>query len=57
MVLGQIGVEGKSNEITEVPKLLAMLSLEGTIVTADASTASAKPPNNLSIRTVVISWP
>jgi predicted transposase YbfD/YdcC len=26
----------KSNEITAVPKLLAMLSLQGTIVTTDA---------------------
>ncbi|MFQ5567494.1 MAG: ISAs1 family transposase, partial [Paracoccaceae bacterium] len=34
--LGQIAVEEKSNEITAVPKLLAMLSLDGTIVTADA---------------------
>jgi hypothetical protein len=29
-------VDGKSNEITAVPELLASLSLEGTIVTADA---------------------
>ena len=36
MVLGQIATEAKSNEITAVPKLLQMLSLKGTIVTADA---------------------
>src|SRR3954451_16216617 len=36
LVLGQIAVGGKSNEITAVPELLALLSLEGTIVTADA---------------------
>ncbi len=36
LVLGQLAVDGKSNEITAVPKLLAMLSLEGTIVTVDA---------------------
>jgi predicted transposase YbfD/YdcC len=35
LVLGQIAVDGKSNEITAVPQLLALLSLEGTIVTAD----------------------
>jgi predicted transposase YbfD/YdcC len=36
LLLGQIAVDGKSNEITAVPKLLAMLSLKGCIVTADA---------------------
>jgi predicted transposase YbfD/YdcC len=36
MVLGQIATDAKSNEITAVPKLLAMLSLRGTIVTTDA---------------------
>jgi predicted transposase YbfD/YdcC len=36
LVLAQIATDAKSNEITAVPKLLAMLSLKGTIVTADA---------------------
>ncbi|MGC8477441.1 MAG: ISAs1 family transposase, partial [Acetobacteraceae bacterium] len=36
LVLGQIATDAKSNEITAVPKLLAMLALKGTIVTADA---------------------
>ena len=36
LVLGQIATDAKSNEITAVPKLLAMLSLNGTIVTLDA---------------------
>jgi predicted transposase YbfD/YdcC len=36
LVLGQLAVDGKSNEITAVPKLLALLSLKGAIVTADA---------------------
>jgi predicted transposase YbfD/YdcC len=36
LVLGQLAVDGKSNEITALPKLLAMLSLKGAIVTADA---------------------
>jgi hypothetical protein len=36
MVLAQVATDTKSNEITAVPKLLAMLSLQGTIVTADA---------------------
>jgi len=34
--LGQLAVEGKSNEITAIPKLLEVLYLEGAIVTIDA---------------------
>jgi predicted transposase YbfD/YdcC len=36
LVLAQVASDTKSNEITAVPKLLAMLSLKGTIVTVDA---------------------
>jgi predicted transposase YbfD/YdcC len=36
LVLAQIATDAKSNEITAVPKLLAMLTLKGTIVTTDA---------------------
>ena len=36
LVLAQVATDAKSNEITAVPKLLRMLSLKGTIVTADA---------------------
>jgi len=36
LLLGQLAVDGKSNEITAVPKLLDLLSLKGCIVTADA---------------------
>ena len=36
LVLAQIATDAKSNEITAVPKLLEMLSLNGTIVTVDA---------------------
>src|ERR1700739_1453755 len=36
LVLAQIATDAKSNEITAVPKLLRMLALQGTIVTADA---------------------
>lgn len=35
-MLGQLAVGAKSNEIVAVPKLLELLSLRGTIVTADA---------------------
>jgi predicted transposase YbfD/YdcC len=36
LVLGQVATDAKSNEITAVPKLLKMLSLEGCTVTVDA---------------------
>ena len=36
LVLGQMAVDEKSNEITAVPKLLDMLDIEGHIITADA---------------------
>ena len=36
MVLGQVKVEDKSNEITAIPRLLEMLDLSGATVTIDA---------------------
>ena len=36
LVLGQLKVDDKSNEITAIPKLLNLLELEGAIVTVDA---------------------
>jgi predicted transposase YbfD/YdcC len=36
MVLAQVATDEKSNEITAVPKLLALLSLRNTVVTVDA---------------------
>jgi predicted transposase YbfD/YdcC len=36
LVLGQLKVADKSNEITAMPKLLRMLALEGALVTIDA---------------------
>jgi predicted transposase YbfD/YdcC len=36
LVLGQVKVEKKSNEITAIPKLLDLLAIEGAIVTVDA---------------------
>src|SRR3954449_8454351 len=36
LVLAQMAVEDKSNEITAVPQLLKMLCLKGVVVTADA---------------------
>nr|ULG19810.1 ISAs1 family transposase [Yersinia frederiksenii]ULG19839.1 ISAs1 family transposase [Yersinia frederiksenii]ULG19911.1 ISAs1 family transposase [Yersinia frederiksenii] len=34
--LGQLAVDGKSNEITAIPELLSKLSLQGNIITLDA---------------------
>jgi predicted transposase YbfD/YdcC len=36
MVFGQVAVDGKSNEIEAIPRLLAVLDLEGAVVTVDA---------------------
>jgi hypothetical protein len=36
LLVGQIATDAKSNEIAAVPEPLAMLSLKGCIVTADA---------------------
>ena len=46
LVLGQVKVDSKSNEITAIPKLLEVLDLQGCIVTLDAmeaQTAIAQP--------------
>ena len=36
LVLGQVKVDGKSNEITAIPELLRVLAVQGCIVTIDA---------------------
>jgi predicted transposase YbfD/YdcC len=36
LVLGQVKVEDKSNEITAIPELLAILDLNGCVVSIDA---------------------
>jgi predicted transposase YbfD/YdcC len=36
LVLGQVAVAGKSNEIVAIPALLDMMSIEGAVVTIDA---------------------
>jgi predicted transposase YbfD/YdcC len=36
LILGQRAVDGKSNEITAIPELLALLDLKGAVVTLDA---------------------
>lgn len=36
LTLGQVAVDGKSNEITAIPRLLELLDLKGALVTIDA---------------------
>jgi predicted transposase YbfD/YdcC len=36
VVFGQVAVEGKSNEITAIPKLLELMDLKGAVVTIDS---------------------
>lgn len=42
LVLGQVKVDDKSNEITAIPKLLSRLDIAGAIVTIDAMGCQAK---------------
>src|SRR3546814_7858782 len=36
LVLGQVKIDEKSKEITAIPRLLAMMDIEGAVVTIDA---------------------
>jgi len=36
LVLGQVKVNDKSNEITAIPELLSRLDIAGTVITIDA---------------------
>jgi predicted transposase YbfD/YdcC len=42
VVLGQLKVDGKSNEITAIPKLLSILAVKGCIITIDAMGCQTK---------------
>ncbi len=44
MVLGQQGIPGKSNEIPAVRALIALLALDGAVVTADAMHCQKRRP-------------
>lgn len=48
MVLGQLAVEEKSNEITAVPQLLDILDVSGCIVTADAMSCQKETVKKIS---------
>ncbi len=47
LVLGQLATDGKSNEITAIPKLLAMLQLTGATVTIDAMGCQRQIPQQI----------
>lgn len=42
MVLGQLKVDGKTNEITAIPELLSILAIKGCIITIDAMGCQTK---------------
>ena len=48
IVLGQVKVSEKSNEIVAIPALLDMMSIEGAVVTIDAMGVSATSPRKSS---------
>ncbi len=60
LVLGQLALDGKSNEITTVPALLALLALTGVTVTADAMqtpcTASGRWRSRSASRAAITCW-
>ena len=57
LLLGQLAVDGKSNEITAVPKLLDLLSLKGRIVTADALNCQRAIAAKVVAQGATTSWP
>ena len=56
LVLAQIATDTKSNEIAAVPKLLEMLTLKGTIVTADALNCQRAIARQVGPRIILIWW-
>lgn len=50
LVLGQVKVDGKSNEIAAMPQLLEMLALKGRIVTADAMHTQSATAGTITAR-------
>jgi predicted transposase YbfD/YdcC len=57
LVLGQVKVADKSNEIVAIPALLDMLAIEGAVVTIDAMGSSATSPRRSSTRRPITSSP
>ena len=57
LVLAQIATDAKSNDIIAVPKLLAMLRLKGTIVTADALNCQRAIARQIVDQGATMPWP
>jgi len=55
-VLGQVATDAKSNEITAIPKLLALLSLKGTIVTIDAMGCQREIARRIGTKAAITGW-
>jgi predicted transposase YbfD/YdcC len=47
LTLGQLKVDGKSNEITAIPQLLDVIDVEGTIITIDAMGCQTEIANKI----------
>ena len=54
IVLGQVKVAGKSNEITAIPELIDALDLKGSIVTIDAMGTQQVIANKLLKKKLII---
>lgn len=57
LVLGQVKVSDKSNEITAIPNLLKMLELTGCIVTIDAMGCQKQIVQEIVKKKLIMSWP
>ena len=55
LVLGQVEVAEKSNEIVAIPKLLDMLVVEGAIITIDAMGCQRAIAQKISITRLITS--
>jgi hypothetical protein len=55
LVLAQMKVEDKSNEITAIPALLELLDITGSIITIDAMGTQTEIAIRLSRRKVIMS--
>ena len=56
LVLGQVKVAEKSNEIIAIPRLLDMLAIEGAVVTIDAMGCQRDIARKIAIKRPITSW-
>ncbi len=56
LVLGQVRVNGKSNEITAIPELLKVLSFKNSIVTIDAMGCQKSIASKIIERKQITFW-